>query len=146
VMTTRPWRQTMGSGVAVCRSAAVWRHCWVPRDSPAAVPRRGARAHDNRTMFAPRVSDIIAREHYRPMPLDDRLSSLMPGSISRCNSPRRRAQFISYASDIAEFEKSRYELDDAIKSLTSRPPSSFSAATSAHRERIINAIGLLSRA
>jgi carboxyl-terminal processing protease len=67
---------------------------------------------DQENYVARRVSDIIAREHYRRAPLDDRLSSLI---LDRYLDAVDGGRSYFYASDIAEFEKYRYQLDDAIK-------------------------------
>jgi carboxyl-terminal processing protease len=67
---------------------------------------------DQENYVARRVSDIVAREHYRRAPLDDRLSSLI---LDRYLDAVDAGRSYFYASDIAEFEKYRYELDDAIK-------------------------------
>jgi len=80
---------------------------------PAAIPAVAALAPtDQENYVARRVSDIIAREHYRRAPLDDRLSSLI---LDRYLDSIDGGRSYFYASDIAEFEKYRYELDDAIK-------------------------------
>ena len=58
------------------------------------------------------MADIISHEHYRRAPLDDHLSSLI---LDRYLDAIDGSRSYFYASDIAEFEKYRYELDDAIK-------------------------------
>ncbi len=81
---------------------------------PAAAP--GAPAvlapTEQESYVARRVSDIIAREHYRRAPLDDHLSSLI---LDRYLDSIDGGRSYFYASDIAEFDRYRYELDDAIK-------------------------------
>jgi len=115
-MTYRPSakRSRWITGVAVCASAvglaALLGAAMTP---PAAIPAVAALAPtDQENYVARRVSDIIAREHYRRAPLDDRLSSLI---LDRYLDSIDGGRSYFYASDIAEFEKYRYELDDAIK-------------------------------
>jgi len=75
-------------------------------------------------------------------PLDDRLSSLI-SIATRCH---RRRQKLFYASDIAEFEKYRYELDDAIKAGDVAPAFvMFRRYQQRSRERMNYAIELLAR-
>ena len=87
---------------------------------PAAAPAAPATSATP-TVLAPteqenyvarRVADIISHEHYRRAPLDDHLSSLI---LDRYLDAIDGSRSYFYASDIAEFEKYRYELDDAIK-------------------------------
>jgi carboxyl-terminal processing protease len=111
---------------------------------PAAVPAAAALAPtDQQNYVARRVSDIIAREHYRRMPLDDRLSSLI---LDRYLDAIDGGRSYFYASDIAEFEKYRYELDDAIKSGDVEPAFViFRRYQQRSRERMNYAIDLLSK-
>ncbi len=116
MMTYRPSakRSRWITGIAVCASAvglaALLGAAMTP---PAAIPAVAALAPtDQENYVARRVSDIIAREHYRRAPLDDRLSSLI---LDRYLDSIDGGRSYFYASDIAEFEKYRYELDDAIK-------------------------------
>ena len=92
---------------------------------------------------ARRVSDIIAREHYRRAPLDDRLSSLI---LDRYLDAIDGGRSYFYASDIAEFEKYRYELDDAIKAGDVEPAFViFRRYQQRSRERMNYAIELLAK-
>jgi len=111
---------------------------------PAAVPAAAALAPtEQQNYVARRVSDIIAREHYRRMPLDDRLSSLI---LDRYLDAIDGGRSYFYASDIAEFEKYRYELDDAIKSGDVEPAFViFRRYQQRSRERMNYAIELLSK-
>jgi carboxyl-terminal processing protease len=84
---------------------------------PAAAPTAPAAATvlaptEQENYVARRVADIISHEHYRRAPLDDHLSSLI---LDRYLDAIDGSRSYFYASDIAEFEKYRYELDDAIK-------------------------------
>jgi carboxyl-terminal processing protease len=111
---------------------------------PAAVPATAALAPTEAESYvARRVSDIIAREHYRKAPLDDRLSSLI---LDRYLDAIDGGRSYFYASDIAEFEKYRYELDDAIKSGDVEPAFvMFRRYQQRSRERMDYAIELLAK-
>lgn len=145
MMTNRPWAKRWVTGVAVCVGAvglaALLGAAMTP---PAAVPAAAALAPtDQQNYVARRVSDIIAREHYRRMPLDDRLSSLI---LDRYLDAIDGGRSYFYASDIAEFEKYRYELDDAIKSGDVEPAFViFRRYQQRSRERMNYAIDLLSK-
>jgi carboxyl-terminal processing protease len=90
---------------------------------------------------ARRVADIISREHYRKAPLDDRLSSLI---LDRYLDAIDGGRSYFYASDIAEFERYRYELDDAIKAGDMEPAFViFRRFQQRSRERLQYAIDLL---
>ena len=108
---------------------------------PAAVAALAPTEQEN--YVARRVSEIIAREHYRRAPLDDRLSSLI---LDRYLDAIDGGRSYFYASDIAEFEKYRYELDDAIKSGDVEPAFViFRRYQQRTRERMNYAIELLSK-
>jgi carboxyl-terminal processing protease len=112
---------------------------------PAAVPAAAAvlAPTDQENYVARRVSDIIAREHYRRAPLDDRLSSLI---LDRYLDSIDGGRSYFYASDIAEFEKYRYELDDAIKAGDVEPAFViFRRFQQRSRERMKFAIDLLAK-
>src|SRR5258708_22320307 len=78
-MTNRPWAKRWVTGLAVCVGAvglaALLGAAMTP---PAALPAAAALAPtEQQNYVARRGSDIIARAHYRRMPLDDRLSKLI---------------------------------------------------------------------
>jgi len=92
---------------------------------------------------ARRVADIISHEHYRRAPLDDHLSSLI---LDRYLDAIDGARSYFFASDIAEFEKYRYELDDAIKTGDVEPAFViFRRYQQRSRERVAYAIDLLNK-
>jgi len=112
---------------------------------PAAIPAAATvlAPTDQENYVARRVSDIVAREHYRRAPLDDRLSSLI---LDRYLDSIDGGRSYFYASDIAEFEKYRYELDDAIKSGDVEPAFViFRRYQQRSRERMNYAIELLAK-
>jgi carboxyl-terminal processing protease len=134
------------SGIAVCAGAvglaALLGAAMTP---PAAAPVSAAvlAPTEQENYVARRVSDIIAREHYRRAPLDDRLSSLI---LDRYLDSIDGGRSYFYASDIAEFEKYRYELDDAIKSGDVEPAFViFRRYQQRNRERMNYAIELLAK-
>jgi carboxyl-terminal processing protease len=111
--------------------------------SPA-VPAAAAAAlapTEQENYVARRVADIVAREHYRRAPLDDHLSSLI---LDRYLDAIDGARSYFYASDIAEFERYRYELDDAIKAGDVEPAFViFRRYQQRSRERMAYAVQLL---
>jgi carboxyl-terminal processing protease len=134
------------TAIAVCASAvglaALLGAAMTP---PAAAPAASAvlAPTDQENYVARRVSDIVAREHYRRAPLDDRLSSLI---LDRYLDAIDGGRSYFYASDIAEFEKYRYELDDAIKSGDVEPAFViFRRFQQRNRERMNYAIELLAK-
>ncbi len=118
MMTHRPKanRSRWLTGIAVCAGAVgLAALLGAAMTSPPAAPAAGAvlAPTEQEGYVARRVADIVAHEHYRRAPLDDRLSSLI---LDRYLDAIDGARSYFYASDIAEFERYRYQLDDAIKS------------------------------
>ena len=148
MMTNRPRanRSRWITGIAVCASAvglaALLGAAMVP--TPAAAPAVAALAPTEQENYvARRVADIVAREHYRRAPLDDHLSSLI---LDRYLDAIDGARSYFYASDIADFERYRYELDDAIKSGDVEPAFDiFRRYQQRNRERMAYAIELLKK-
>jgi carboxyl-terminal processing protease len=146
VMTNRPWakRSRWITGIAVCAGAvglaALLGAAMTP---PPAVPAATAplAPTEQENYVARRVADIIAREHYRRAPLDDHLSSLI---LDRYLDAVDGGRSYFYASDIAEFERYRYTLDDAIKAGDVEPAFViFRRYQQRSRERMAYAIELL---
>jgi len=124
-------------GLAVLLGAAMTPPAAVPAAATVLAPT------DQENYVARRVSDIVAREHYRRAPLDDRLSSLI---LDRYLDSVDGGRSYFYASDIAEFEKYRYELDDAIKAGDVEPAFViFRRYQQRSRERMNYAIELLNK-
>jgi carboxyl-terminal processing protease len=149
VMTNRPWanRSRWITGIAVCASAiglaALLGAAMTP---PPAVPATAAAVlapTEQENYVARRVADIVAREHYRRAPLDDHLSSLI---LDRYLDAIDGGRSYFYASDIAEFERYRYELDDAIKAGDVEPAFViFRRYQQRSRERMAYAVDLLAK-
>jgi carboxyl-terminal processing protease len=136
------------TGIAVCASAvglaALLGAAMTP--PPVAAPPAAIAAlapTEQESYVARRVADIVAHEHYRRAPLDDHLSSLI---LDRYLDAIDGARSYFYASDIAEFEKYRYELDDAIKTGDVEPAFViFRRYQQRSRERMAYAIELLNK-
>ncbi len=134
------------TGIAVCASAvglaALLGAAMTP---PAAAPAAAAALAptEQENYVARRVADIVSHEHYRRAPLDDHLSSLI---LDRYLDAIDGARSYFFASDIAEFEKYRYELDDAIKTGDVEPAFViFRRYQQRSRERMAFAIDLLNK-
>ena len=148
MMTNRPWvnRSRWISGIAVCASAvglaALLGAAMTPSPAvPAATTALAPTEQEN--YVARRVADIVAHEHYRRAPLDDHLSSLI---LDRYLDAIDGGRSYFYASDIAEFERYRYELDDAIKTGDVEPAFViFRRYQQRSRERMAYAIELLAK-
>jgi carboxyl-terminal processing protease len=146
VMTNRPWakRSRWITGIAVCAGAVglaalLGAAMTPPPAAPAATAQLAPTEQEN--YVARRVADIIAREHYRRAPLDDHLSSLI---LDRYLDAVDGGRSYFYASDIAEFERYRYTLDDAIKAGDVEPAFViFRRYQQRSRERMAYAIELL---
>jgi carboxyl-terminal processing protease len=148
VMTNRPWanRSRWITGIAVCASAvglAALLGAAMTPSPPAPAASAVLAPTEQENYVARRVADIVAREHYRRAPLDDHLSSLI---LDRYLDAIDGGRSYFYASDIAEFEKYRYELDDAIKSGDVEPAFViFRRYQQRSRERMAYAIDLLNK-
>jgi carboxyl-terminal processing protease len=148
VLTNRPRanRSRWITGTAVCASAvglaALLGAAMAP--SPAVPAAAAALAPTEQENYvARRVADIVAREHYRRAPLDDHLSSLI---LDRYLDAIDGGRSYFYASDIAEFEHVRYDLDDAIKAGDVEPAFViFRRYQQRSRERMAYAIELLNK-
>ena len=146
MMTNRPWakRSRWITGIAVCAGAVglaalLGAAMTPPPAAPAATAPLAPTEQEN--YVARRVADIIAREHYRRAPLDDHLSSLI---LDRYLDAVDGGRSYFYASDIAEFERYRYTLDDAIKAGDVEPAFViFRRYQQRSRERMAYAVELL---
>jgi len=87
------------------------------------------------------VSEVMERQHYRQAPLDDKLSAQIYERYLEALDGNR-----SYllASDIEEFDRYRYRLDDAIRASDLEPAfAMFTRLQQRNRERIDYALELL---
>src|SRR6187397_3482460 len=87
------------------------------------------------------VSNVIERSHYRQSPINDPVSSLV---LDRFIEQLDGGRSYFLASDIAEFERYRYQLDDAVVSGKLEPVFAiFNRFQQRNRERISYAVQLL---
>ncbi len=87
------------------------------------------------------VSNVIERSHYRQSPINDPVSSLV---LDRFVEQLDGGRSYFLASDIAEFERYRYQLDDAVVSGKLEPVFAiFNRFQVRNRERINYALDLL---
>ena len=87
------------------------------------------------------VSNVIERSHYRQSPINDPVSSLV---LDRFIEQLDGGRSYFLASDIAEFERYRYQLDDAVVSGKLEPVfAMFNRFQQRNRERISYALQLL---
>jgi carboxyl-terminal processing protease len=149
VMTNRPWanRSRWITGIAVCASAvglaALLGAAMTPSPAVPAAATAALAPTEQENYVARRVADIVAREHYRRAPLDDHLSSLI---LDRYLDAIDGGRSYFYASDIAEFERYRYQLDDAIKAGDVEPAFViFRRYQQRSRERMAYAVDLLAK-
>ena len=133
------------TGMAVCACtvglAALLGAAMTTPPPPAAAAQLAPAEQED--YVARRIADIVAREHYRRAPLDDHLSSLI---LDRYLDSIDGGRSYFYASDIAEFERYRYALDDAIKAGDMEPAFViFRRYQQRNRERMEYAMQLLAR-
>ncbi|HEY6643762.1 carboxy terminal-processing peptidase [Povalibacter sp.] len=87
------------------------------------------------------VSNVIERSHYRQSPINDPVSSLV---LDRFVEQLDGGRSYFLASDVAEFERYRYQLDDAVVSGKLEPVFAiFNRFQVRNRERIAYALELL---
>ena len=134
------------TGIAVCLSTvglAALLGAAMTTPPPATASSHLAPA-EQEDYVARRIADIVAREHYRRAPLDDHLSSLI---LDRYLDAIDGGRSYFFASDIAEFERYRYSLDDAIKAGDMEPAFViFRRYQQRNRERLEYAMRLLASA
>jgi carboxyl-terminal processing protease len=87
------------------------------------------------------VSEVVERQHYRQAPLDDAMSSLI---FERYIESLDGARSYLLATDVAEFEPLRYQLDDAIGRADAGPAFAiFTRFQVRNREVLQDALALL---
>ena len=109
--------------------------------APAAAATGAIEPTDRHRRVARLVAEVMERQHYRQAPLDDKLSSQVFERYLEALDGNR-----SYllASDVAEFEKYRDQMDDLIRSADLGPAfRMFGRLQERNRERIAHAIALL---
>jgi carboxyl-terminal processing protease len=112
-----------------------------PALAPAAASSGELAPSDQQRRVARLVGDVIARQHFRQSPVDDRLSSLV---FERYLESLDGNRSYLLASDITEFERYRYRFDDAIRSGEIEPAfTMFARFQERNRELVRYAIELL---
>lgn len=87
------------------------------------------------------VSNVIERSHYRQSPINDPVSALV---LDRYIDQLDASRSYFLASDIAEFERFRYQLDDAVVNGSLEPVFAiFNRFQQRNRERVAYALELL---
>jgi len=87
------------------------------------------------------ISEVVERQHYRQASLDDELSSQI---FERYLEALDGGRSLLLASDIAEFERLRHRLDDAIKDADASPAFEiFARYRERNREVLAHALALL---
>jgi carboxyl-terminal processing protease len=109
--------------------------------SPAVASTGAIEPTERQRRITRLVSEVMERQHYRQAVLDDKLSSQI---FERYLESLDGNRSYLLASDVAEFDKYRYALDDDIKSSNLGPPfEMFARLQDRNRERIAYAIRLL---
>jgi carboxyl-terminal processing protease len=109
--------------------------------SPAVASTGAIEPTERQRRITRLVSEVMERQHYRQAVLDDKLSSQI---FERYLESLDGNRSYLLASDVAEFDKYRYALDDDIKSSNLGPPfEMFARLQERNRERIAYAIKLL---
>ena len=87
------------------------------------------------------VSNVIERSHYRQSPINDPVSALV---LDRFIDQLDASRSYFLASDIAEFERFRYQLDEAVVNGSLEPVfTMFNRFQQRNRERVAYALNLL---
>ncbi|HVC00607.1 MAG TPA: carboxy terminal-processing peptidase [Steroidobacteraceae bacterium] len=145
------WKTGVAIGLSAIALAALLGAAMTSSSSPATAPPASTPAqHATGAKLEPttqegyvaqRVADIIAREHYRREPLDDQLSSMI---LDRYLNALDGERSYFYAADIADFDRFRYRLGEAIKDGDMQPAFAiFRRYQRRARERMEYAISLL---
>lgn len=112
-----------------------------PALAPAAASSGDLAPTEQQRRVARLVGDVIARQHFRQAAIDDRLSSLV---FERYLESLDGNRSYLLATDIAEFERYRYQFDDAIRSGSIEPAFAiFARFQERNRELVRHAIDLL---
>jgi len=109
--TARPWLRALRPLALVLTALLIG-----TADAPQAFATNRAIASDlaptdRERRVSKLVSTVIERQHYRQSPINDQVSSLVLDRFIEALDGQRS---FFLASDIAEFERYRYQLDDAV--------------------------------
>jgi hypothetical protein len=102
----------VGAGILLLAGLGAERAPLAPAIAPAAASSGDLAPSERHRRVMRLVSEVVERQHYRQTPLDDAMSSQI---YERYLEALDGARSYLLASDIAEFEPLRYQLDDAIE-------------------------------
>jgi len=109
---------TAAAGILLLAGVGAERAPLAPAISPAAASSGDLAPSERHRRVMRLVSEVVERQHYRQAPLDDAMSSQI---YERYLEALDGARSYLLASDIAEFEPLRYQLDDAIEHADAAP-------------------------
>jgi carboxyl-terminal processing protease len=129
------------AGVLLLAGTGPERAPLAPAIAPAAASSGDLAPSERHRRVMRLVSEVVERQHYRQAPLDDAMSSQI---YERYLEALDGARSYLLASDIAEFEPLRYQLDDAIERADAEPAFRiFTRFQERNREVLRHAIALL---
>jgi len=108
----------IGAGILLLAGLGAERAPLAPAIAPAAASSGDLVPSERHRRVMRLVSEVVERQHYRQTPLDDAMSSQI---YERYLEALDGARSYLLASDIAEFEPMRYQLDDAIERADAAP-------------------------
>jgi carboxyl-terminal processing protease len=108
----------VGAGILLLAGVGAERAPLAPAIAPAAASSGDLAPSERHRRVMRLVSEVVERQHYRQTPLDDAMSSQI---YERYLEALDGARSYLLASDIAEFEPLRYQLDDAIERADAAP-------------------------
>ncbi len=130
-----------GAGIFVLAGSGPDRTVIGPAIAPAVASSGELVASERHRRVMRLVSEVVERQHYRQTALDDAMSSQI---YERYLEALDGSRSYVLASDIAEFERFRYQLDDAIERADAGPAFEiFTRYQERNREVLRHAIALL---
>lgn len=129
------------AGVLLLAGTGAERAPLAPAITPAAASSGELVPSERHRRVLRLVSEVVERQHYRQAPLDDAMSSQI---FERYLESLDGARSYLLASDVAEFEPLRYQLDDAIERADAGPAFTiFTRFQERNREALHHALALL---
>jgi carboxyl-terminal processing protease len=131
----------VGAGVFVFAGSGPDRAALAPAIAPAVASSGELVPSERHRRVMRLVSEVVERQHYRQAALDDAMSSQI---FERYLEALDGSRSYLLASDVAEFERFRYQLDDAIERADAAPAFGiFTRYQERNREVLRHAIALL---
>ncbi len=132
----------VGTGVFVLAGSGPDRAALAPAIAPAVASSGDLVPSERHRRVMRLVSEVVERQHYRQTALDDAMSSQI---FERYLEALDGSRSYLLASDITEFERFRYQLDDAIERADAAPAFEiFTRYQERNREVLRHAIAILS--